>query len=344
MIASANIPIGVLPSLSASPDVLSINSAGSTTNRTSLRFLFVDSANNSVANVRVRFEDVTTGLPAIGSSISSGTSTLYTNSSGLATAQYISGPNPSPTKGVSLRACYSANDFISATDCPASVPVGLTIVGQALSVSIGDDNLLTVGTATYVKKFAVTVADSAGRAVNNAPVSISVDLTHYGKGAANSSYQSNGSPVNSLTVVPLSLTASYPLLNTTDPTAVPAQRIWCANEDTNRNGVADPQENINGSFDSNGQPTLEPRKADLIISYVDPLVTSTNANGVLLIKVEYAQRFGTWLSYRVMATTSVSGSQGLAERLFVTDVLAADALTGAFLTPPYGVGSCVSPN
>ena len=63
------------------------------------------------------------------------------------------------------------------------VTVNLTTVGQALAVSVGDDNLLAKGTGgTYIKKFVVTVADSAGRAVVNAPVAISVDLTHYGKG------------------------------------------------------------------------------------------------------------------------------------------------------------------
>ena len=156
-------------------------------------------------------------------------------------------------------------------------------------------------------------------------------------------------------MVPFDLMTAYPPLTkkpdgtidpatATDPSSAPVQRIWCPNEDTNRNGNVDPLENINGSVDTNGQPTLDPRKADLIVSYADPAVTKTNADGVLVIKVEYSQRFGTWLAYRVIATTNVSGSQGNAERLFVTDILAVDAANGSFITPPYGVGSCVSPN
>ena len=347
-VPDATIPAGVTPSLSASPNVLSVNSAGSTANQSTLRFLFLDATNSPVTNVRVRFDDITTGLALVGASLSSGTSTLYTDSSGTVSVQYIAGQNSSPTSGVTVRACYSENDFAPTFDCGTAlsnfVSVNLTTVGQALAVSVGDDNLLAKGTGgTYIKKFVVTVADSAGRAVVNSPVAIAVDLTHYGKGAYNSSYFVGTSAVNSLTVVPFDLEAAYPADNSTDPAVTP-QRVWCPNEDTNRNGNVDPLENINGSVDTNGQPTLDPRKADLIVSYDDPAVTTTNADGVLVIKVEYSQRFGTWLAYRVIATTNVSGSQGMAERLFVTDILAIDAITGSFLTPPYGVGSCVSPN
>ena len=343
LVPDAVIPAGATPSLSASPNVLAINSPGTSANKSSLRFLFLDNTNSPIKNVRVRFDDLTTGLALVGASISSAATTLYTDDSGVVLVQYISGQNSSPTNGVTVRACYSASDFV-APACPNAVNVNLTTVGQALAISIGDDNLLTKGAGTYIKNFAVTVADSAGRAVANAPVAISVDLTHYGKGLFSSAYlNSGGVPVNALTVVPGVLTAAYPSM-ATDPSATPVQRIWCPNEDTNRNGNVDPGENVNGSVDSNGQPTLEPRKSDLIVSYADPAVTTTNAGGVLVIKVEYSQRFGTWLAYRVIATTNVSGSQGMAERLFVTDVLATDVTNGSFLTPPYGVGSCLSPN
>lgn len=353
----ATVPAGAAPSLSASPNVVPVNSAGSTANQSTLRFLFLDNTNNPVRNVRVRFDDTTTGLAKVGASISSGTSTLYTDGSGTVSVQYVPGQNSSPTNGVTIRACYSSTDFAT-SDCPNVVNVNLTTVGQALAVSVGDDNLLAKGTGgTYIKKFVVTVADSAGRAVVNAPIAIAVDLTHFGKGSFSSPYlDSTGAALsdNGLTVVPFDLTAAYPPLTknpdgtidvatATDPSSAP-QRIWCPNEDTNRNGNVDPLENINGSVDTNGQPTLDPRKADLIVSYADPAVTKTNIDGVLVIKVEYSQRFGTWLAYRVIATTDVSGSQGMAERLFVTDILVGDVDSGSFRTPPYGIGSCVSPN
>ena len=342
VVPPAVIPRGVAPSLSASPNVLSVNSVGSSANKSVLRFLLLDSNDNPVKNVRVRFVDLTTGLPSVGASIASGGQTLYTDASGQVNTQYISGQNSSRTNGVTVRACYKATDFTSRTDCPNFVDATLTVAGQALSVSIGDDNLLQKGTGgTYIKRFVVTVADSAGRAVANAPVDISVDLTHYAKGP--------GTTTLALSTVPLDPAAAYPSM-TTSPAAF-GGRVWCPNEDFNRNGNVDPttvfggaSENYNGSTDSNGQPALEPRKADLIISYDNPTVTTTNASGVLVIKVEYSQSFATWLAYRVRVTANVSGSQGLSERMFVTNFVEGDESNGSFLTPPYGTRSCLAPN
>ena len=349
-VPAASIPAGASPSLAAAPNVLAVNSAGSTTNRSTLKFLFLDGTNRPVPNVRVRFDDRTTGLAAVGASIASGTQTLYTDSSGSVSTQYISGQNVSPTNGVNIRACYSANEFASLTDCPNAVSASLTVAGQALAVSIGDDNLLTKGSGTYIKDFVVTVADSAGRAVANAPVDISVDLTHYGKGAysyvngtGTTAYvDANGNPVSALSVVPAGLTSAYPS-STTVPGSATA-RVWCANEDTNRNGNVDPGENIDSSVDGNGQATLEPRKSDLLVSYKTAGTTTTNSSGVLLIQVEYSQRFATWLAYRVRVTTNVAGSQGMAERLFVTSFVQGDDANGSFLSPPYGRNSCSTAN
>lgn len=343
----ATIPVGVAPSLSASPNVLSVNAVGSSSNKSVLRFLLLDANDNPVKNVRVRFVDLTTGIPKIGASIASGNTTVYTDESGQVNTQYISGQNSSRTNGVTVRACYKATDFTSQSDCPDFVDVSMTVAGQALAVSIGDDNLLQKGTGTYIKRFTISVADSAGRAVANAPVDISVDLTHFSKG-------SFGTASLDLSTVPMNLLAAYPSM-----TAVPAanENVWCPNEDANRNGNVDPTtvfevvnpemptgrgENYNQSKDSNGQPTLEPRKSDLLISYDNPTVTTTNSSGLLVIKIEYSQRFATWLAYRVRVTANVAGSQGLSERLFITDALQGDAANGSFRDPPYGSGSCVS--
>jgi len=348
-VPAASVPAGSTPSLSASPNVLAVNSPGSSTSKSTLRFLFVDSLTQPIKNVRVRFVDMTTGLAVVGSSISSGTSTLYTDASGIVTAEYIAGQNSSPTNGVTIKACYSATDFTTSSGCPAGaayVTASLTIAGQALAVSIGDDNVLGKGLGTYIKRFAVTVADSAGRAVPNAPVDISVDLTHYGKGEYVFGYVAGGLFVSPLSVVPQNPQdprEDYPSA-TTVPSVLP-ERVWCANQDVNRNGIVDNQDILTGAIlDSNGQVVLLPRKSDLIISYEDSAVTSTNASGVLVIKVEYSQRFATWLAYKVRVTANVQGSQGMAERLFVTSFLEDDKKNGSFLDAPYGFNSCATPN
>lgn len=365
-VPNAVIPAGVTPSLSASPKELAVNAPGSSTNKSTLRFQALN-VNTPIQNVRVQFVDLTTGSPAVNAQLST-SSTLYTDASGTATVQYIPGQNSSPTDGVRVRACYGAADLTvgdiancrigAATATVNFVDVLMTVAGQALSVSIGDDNKLGngAGNVTYIKKFAVTVADSAGVAVSGARVGISVDLTHYGKGAYDSGYyDALGNPVFGISVVPISTTGAYPSM-ATDPAVTVApnplpQRVWCPNEDVNRNGNVDPtlvfggaSENYNGSTDSSSQPTLEPRKSDLLISYVDPTVTTTSASGVLLIQVEYAQRFATWLAYKIRVTADVAGSQGVAERTFVTDLADADKLNGAFHFPPYGIGPCTSAN
>lgn len=354
VIPPAVIPENVQPALSASPNVIATNSPGSSSNRSTIRFLILDSQNGPIPNVRVKFLDITSGLPTVGSTLANSGATLYSDASGSVSTEYTSGQNPSPTNGVKLRACYSATDFLSASHCPNLVDTSLTIAGQALSVSIGDDNVLEKGPGTYIKKFAVTVADAAGKPVANAPVDISVDLTHYGKYAKND-FVSNGL---TFPFVPQSLTgtATFEIGGSPSTTtgtgtnvvvipAVPGTTFtWCANEDTNRNGFVDAGENINGSVDSNGQPTLEPRKSDLLISYDDPAKMTTDSSGLLIVKVEYSQRFGTWLAYKVRLIANVQGSQGIAERLFVTDIAQGDVGNGSFRSPPYGLNpSCRSP-
>lgn len=336
-IPAAVIPAGAQPSLSAIPNVLAPNAPGSTTNQAQLRFLFLDATNQPIPNVRVRFSIPSTGLGSFDSTLSTGSSTVFTNASGVAAASFIAGSTGSPTDGITVRACYQASDFTSATQCVSSVDVHLTIAAQALAVSIGNDNVLSAGPGTYIKKFVVTVADAAGRAVANAPVDISLDITHYGKGDF-------ASPVTfSLNVADTNTYA--PGDKSTVPVAgATGFRVSCINEDINRNGFVDAGENINNSFDSFGQPTLEPRRSDMIISYVNPDVRTTNASGILQIQVEYSQRFATWLAYRIRATTNVAGSQGSAERAFITTFVDGDLATGSFRTPPYGASSCDSPN
>lgn len=342
VVPAAVIPPGVQPSLSATPNVIPVNSPGTLASRSIIRFLMLDSQNRPVPNVRVRFRDDTSGVPTVGSSLENSGATLYTDSSGAVSTQYISGQNPSPTNGVTLRACYSDVDFLDAFACPNSVATSLTIAGEALAVSIGNDNLLEKGPGTYIRRFAITVADSAGKPVPNAPVDISVDLTHYGK-AFRIAGSGTTSPQVPLGAIGLTQSTTFPVALT--GTTATFDFSWCANEDRNRNGFADPGENINGSLDTNNQATLEPRKSDLLISYTDPARTTTDANGLLSVKVEYSQRYALWLAYRVRVIANVQGSQGIAERLFVTEFVEGDQVNGSFLIPPYGSNpSCTSPN
>lgn len=359
VIASANAipnssPSGAPSAKSLTPNPTSIapNAAGATVNRSRLSAKFLTASNTGIQNMRVRFELVAPVL-GNGESISTGVSTIYTDASGLAEADYIAGTRSSPTNGVTVRACYSQVDFTSATDCPAFVPANLTVAGAPLAISIGTDNTMQkgLGGIAYIKQFLIQVNDSAGVAVKDAVISASVDITHYGKGTAwglpynfvstpsvrdyYSDFPIASAPKNAL--FSLQKMADTPLAS--DSTATPpvvGVNVWCVNEDWNRNGSLDAPEDIN----LDGR--LQPAKAEIVVSYVSG--NRTDASGQLLLQISYPQNMGGWLAYTLRATTSVAGSEGDASRSFVTGVIDTDVKNGSFLTPPYGSGSCTSPH
>lgn len=330
-------------SLSAQPTSISANAPASTTNRSKLSAKFLTTGNAAIANMRVRFEIVP---PVLGSGemISTGDATVYTDPSGTAEADYIAGTRSSPTNGVVVRACFKLTDFTSASDCPQSVAASLTVAGTPLSISISDDNTMEkgLGGIAYVKKFLIQVNDSAGVAVKDAIVSASVDITHYGKGSVwTTPYRDVAIPsIHDLHTdyLPLPWPAGYvPSLSSSNYVPMDTEKIWCINEDWNRNGFLDAGE------DKNDDGIIQPRKAEIIVSYVNG--NRTDANGQMLVQVSYGQNMGRWLAYTLRATTGVAGSEGDASKSYVTDVLKADVANGgSFLTPPFGSNSCRSSN
>lgn len=340
---AATVPAAVGPVSSASlnpqPTSIPPNTAGSTTNRSKLSARFLTTGNAGLQNMRVRFEILPPTLGS-GEAISTGDATVYTDSSGVAEADYIPGTRSSPTNGVQVRACYKATDFSSATDCPNQVLANLTVAGTPLSISISDDNLLEkgLGSIAYLKKFLIQVNDASGVAVKDAIVSASVDITHYGKGQAwGRTYLNRTVP----TIVDFHSdflpTATLPAgfvqsLQASSYVPGVSENIWCINEDWNRNGFLDTNE------DRNSDGVIQPRKAEIIVSYVNG--NKTDANGQMLVQISYGQNMGRWLAYTLRATTGVTGSEGDASKSYVTDVLRDDIENGSFLTPPFGAGAC----
>jgi predicted RecA/RadA family phage recombinase len=301
--------------------------------------------------MRVRFEILPPALGA-GEAISTGDAVVYSDTSGVAEADYIAGTRSSPTNGVSVRACYKATDFTSAADCPSQVSATLTVAGTPLSISISDDNKMSkgLGNIAYVKQFLVQVNDAAGVAVKDAIITASVDITHYGKGLWNRTYPLrsvapsianpslaaalDGTTGLAFKAIPSSATAPGFLAGYTPATTY--FNVWCANEDKNRNGSLDSLE------DTNGDGVLQPRKAEIIVSYVSG--NKTDVNGQMLIQISYGQNMGGWLAYTLRATTGVAGSEGDASKSYVTDVLQEDVPNGSFLTPPFGSNACNTVN
>jgi hypothetical protein len=325
-------------SLSANPAVIGVNAVG-TENRAQLRAIFLTTGNTPVQNVRVRYEIIPGSSGAVlgaGESISSGTSIVLSDNTGATLVDYIAGSRSSPNGGVSVRACYDLSDFAVGT-CPNIVTANFTVAAKPLSLTMGDNNLLEKAdqNTTYIKRFVLVVADSAGQPVPNAQVSFSVDIYKYGKGVFGADY-----PSDFILTLPNGATRSVDVVPQDNQVndISPGRNSWCINEDLNRNG------NIDGSEDSNGSGSLEPRLADVTISSDTP-GNKTDSNGVLLIKVRYPQNVGTWLAYAVKATALAEGSQGTVVKRYITDVAQTDIVNGSFLTAPYGTNqNCAQSN
>jgi hypothetical protein len=307
-------------SVSANPSVVGTNLAGDSSNRSEIRALFLGANNQPIKNVRVRF-DLDGDVNSIGGSFTTGTSTLYSDVNGIVTTSYVPAARSSPTNGVTVRACYGTSDTDpNLIGCLTSAKVTLTVIDEPVDISIGTNELITVNELTYVKKFVVTVVDSAGNAKPDVGLVVSVDLLQYRKGfytLAGDSWAKAG------------------LLPSGD-TAV------CANEDTNRNGVLETGE------DTNGNARLDPGKADVSISL---LQTKTRADGTAELQLQYAKSFATWVDAKItVAASGVSGTEG--RETTVVAPIPADAasiknkdVAPAYIVSPYGrATSCADAN
>jgi hypothetical protein len=297
-------------SLAASPSVVSVNT-GTTSNRSELRALFVGPFNAPVQNVRVRF-DLAGDANNIGGSLTSGTNVVYSDANGVATTAYVPGSRFSPTDGLTVRACWSANDFPAGT-CPNAATATLTVVSEALSVSIFTDALIEVSDQSYVKTYTVQVVDSSGSAKGGVEISKSVDIVRYFKGE----WQVVGDKW------------------------VKSQRASCDNEDLNRNGVLEVYSN-GAVEDANSTGVVEPRKADIAISFVGS--SSTDSSGQVKMQIRYGQNVASWLEFNILvAASGVAGTEGRTSYQGVLPVLAAAVsdpdVEPAFRVGPYGTQS-----
>jgi len=351
-------------SLAASPNVVAVNPLGTTpTNKTEIRALFLSTANAPVPNVRVWF-DLNGDKNTLGGTLAStaGGKFLYSDANGVARTTFAPGDRSSPKDGATVRACWSNADFTIPTDggaCPNQTLATLTVINESVSVSIGTNGLVGNGASgvTYTTQFAVQVVDASGKAKVGVQVSPSIDLLSYAKGF----WVVNGSAW-AQTGLGNTYPATYP-----SGTAVPATvtrprgfagayQGWsnvnvaiCDNEDLNRNGVAetylDTLENALVAEDQNNsaglspaRPAIDPRKADVTISVVGSDVT--DANGVVVLKIEYPQNLGSWVLYNVLVAASVNGTEGRANYTGVLPVpsVVVNNVTASppFVQSPYG--------
>ncbi|NWG74471.1 MAG: hypothetical protein HXY24_07660 [Rubrivivax sp.] len=304
------VPAGSVGSASvrANPSVVPVNTS-TTANRAEVRALFVGSNNAPIRNVRVRF-DLDGDQNSIGGTFTSGGALVYSDANGIAVTSYVPGSRFSPTDGVTIRACWDYDDFPAGT-CPNQATTTLTVISDALSVTIGTDELIVTPDLVYVKRFVVQVNDSSGVAKPDVLVSPLLDLTSYQKGF---------------------WTRPGDAWEQTVTTA------GCGNEDVNRNGVLEVYAN-GDSEDANGNLSLDPRKADVTVAIEGS--NRTDALGQVKLRLTYPRNVASWVEYKLtVAASGVAGTEGRASFAGLLSV-PADAVksetTPAFVRSPYGV-------
>lgn len=295
----------VAASVSANPSVVPVNSSTTTANRAELRALFVSPSNAPIRNVRVRF-DLAGDANAIGGSLTTNSTLVYSDANGIATSAYLPGSRFSPTDGLTVRACWSYTDFAEGT-CPHQVTTTLTVIADPLSVTIGTDELIVLDDLVYIKRFVVQVNDSSGLAKPDVLVSPLLDLPRY-------------------------LTGQY-----SRPADKWVQNIAsvCDNEDLNRNGVLQTLGDL--EEDGNDNHLLEPRKADVAVAYEGS--NRTNAAGQIFLRITYPRNVAGWDDYVLTVSAGVAGTEGRARfagRLPVPQTALTAEAVPAFGISPYG--------
>ena len=316
--------------------VVKVNEIGKDVNRAEIRILFRGEKNAPIENVRVHV-----GLGANNTStdgrfsVSESDPPLLSDKNGLVTLSFIPGERSSPTEGVKIHGCYGRTDDLGTTangclNGLAINPVTLTVVETPVSISIGGDDVLTIGDTglTYIAKFTVLVVDSAGNPKSDVQVTPLVDLLGYGKGYF---YYDQ---LNKKWVIPLDGEADNP--NTQEIL------LKCPNEDRLepdgiRNGTIESGEDINANLQ------LDPRKSDISVAMVGS--TKTDKNGLATLRIEYPKSMANWVRYMIKVSApgvlSPPAWYGRYEERWLPTLFSAikSESSPAFEVSPYGINT-----
>lgn len=316
----------VTAAIQVNPNVIAVNTAGSTANKMQVVASFEDASGNPIPNVRVSFRLDGVTANAVGGQFSNGpiagTPVAYSGSDGKVQVFYIPGTMSSPNNAISVKACWGATD-LEAQNCSGdAMSRPITVADEAVSVSIGTDGLLLdeVATLQYAQQYVIKVVNSAGQPKAGLTVSAQINTVNFFKGY----YERVGQKWTSLN-----------------------RRYQCAKEDLDDDDLLDVSPVIE---DIDGDGKLEPVRADVSLTATNGWVT--NADGVVIVKMSYPKNVASWMTVNIMATALVGGSEGRATRQQVLSV-PSDAIDAEedppFIDSPYGIvitgiNPCTDPN
>jgi len=329
----------VSQSLAANPSTVGVNAPGAAAiNQVDVRAIFLTDHNQPIPNVRVRF-DLDGDKNGIGGTLSPGADVIvYSDANGVARTTYTPGPRSSGNQAVTIRGCWSKDDFPVVTPAGATCPNGqqvtaqVTVADQAVSVSITTDGKLDSppdDPTVYRQQFSVQVVDSVNNPKSGIKVSGAAYLPRYKLGQLE---YFNGQ-----------WTYSFDSgLNVILPTV-------CNNEDINGNGNLDKfsQTDSTQVEDQNGNGSLDPAAADVTIVAVTAGSDVTDEFGRAHFYMEYGKNKALWDDYELTFTGTVAGSEG--HQTYRGTLLAlADDITNKGFPPfgisPYGRNDITNPN
>lgn len=317
----------VSQSLAANPSTVGVNPDGAAaTNKVDVRAIFLTDHNQPIPNVRVRF-DLAGDKNGIGGTLSPGADVIvYSDSNGVARTTYTPGSRSSGNQAVTIRGCWSKDDFDQVTPAGAACPNGqqvtaqITVADQAVSVSITTDGKLDSppdDSTVYRQQFSVQVVDSVNNPKSGVKVSGAAYLPRYYLGQLE---YFNGAWTYSFDS----------LLNVILPTQ-------CNNEDINGNGNMDVFSATDATQveDQNGNGSLDPASADVTIVPVAPGKDTTDEFGRAHFYMEYGKNKALWDDYALTFTATVAGSEGHQTITGTLLALAEDVTNKGF--PPFGI-------
>lgn len=356
--------VATVPSLlvlQISPTALPINAVGSNSNNQAQVVARVtDIAANPVAGLTVNFTRVSD--PSGGNLLQA---SAVTDSSGVATVSYRSGPESTASNGVRLRASVASNAAVFGE-------ASLTVNQSALFITLGTGNTIeNLDPQTYKKDWVAYVTDANGVAVNNVALTNKLLPLVYRTGRLVFSgsvwgyttpiYECRNEDADNDGVLDSIAVASV----TTGPTTMfTATNTLKAGDVVRLNGFSgDDASLINGrsvavtaatpasfeiavdtagkvitgpgtfSEDSNGDGVLWPGN----VIAVTPASAQTAAGGRATLSLIYAESFAPWVGVRLTASATVAGTESRRDAEFVVNGSAADFSSEQ--NPPAGVTS-----
>jgi hypothetical protein len=313
--SSAQLNVEFVAQTAASIDVQSSSFTIAPAEQATITAVVRDPANNLVKNKTVNFSlnDVSGGSLSLASAV--------TDSNGRAQTVYTAGAGTTANNGVAITATVQGTPSVTKS-------VQLTVARRQVFISIGTGNTITEpNAAQYQIDYIIQVTDSNGNGVKDVPLTVSMLSLRYLKGFR--------------AVVGTSWTTCYTTVPGTPSTRSPLlcngdSSTGCFDEDTNRNGVLDPGEDLNGSG------RIEAGN----IATVTPNNVITDASGFALVSVFYPQEYAYYLWAAIEAKTSVQGTEFARQQTFLLPGAASDfrdpAVAPPGTTSPFGQSSVCS--